>query len=30
MGKVWCNFEQIQTKATKVIEQKPILQMYYQ
>ena len=30
MGKVWCNFEQNQTKAVKVIEQKPIPQsMYY-
>ena len=31
MSKVWCDFEQNQTKAVKVIEQKPISQsMYYQ
>ena len=30
MGKVWFNIEQNQTKAVKVIEQKPISQsMYY-
>ena len=28
MGEVWCNFEQNQTKAIKVIEQKPISQVY--
>ena len=31
MGDVWCNFEQNQTKAIKVIEQKSISKnMYYQ
>ena len=31
MGEVWCNFEQNQAEAIKVIEQKPISQsMYYQ
>ena len=31
MGKVWYNFEQNQTKAIKVLEQKPFSQcMYYQ
>ena len=31
MGKVLCNFEQNQTKAIQVIEQKPISQStYYQ
>ena len=28
MSEVWCNFEQNQTKAIKVIEQKPISQVY--